>query len=99
MQIVTVRDKRLKALVENPKRTSVKGLDALETRKIVEMIAAIRVMTNPLQLVAVPSWKAHELNPGQPGKWSLTVTRNYRLTFHVDVPQQEVRLLDYEDYH
>jgi len=99
MEIVSVRDKRVKALVENPKRTSVKGLDALEVRKIAEMIVAVRVMTNPLQLLAVPSWKAHELAPGQPGKWSLTVTRNYRLTFHVDQVAQTVTLLDYEDYH
>ena len=99
MQIVSVRDKRIKALVENPNRTSVKGLDALETRKIVEMLTAITVMTNPLQLLAVPSWKAHELTPGQPGKWSLTVTRNYRLTFHVDVAKQTVSVMDYEDYH
>jgi len=99
MQIVSVRDKRVKALVENPKRTSVKGLDALEVRKITEMLTAIRVMTNPLQLLAVPSWKAHELAPGQPGKWSLTVTRNYRLTFHVDLAAQTVSVLDYEDYH
>eukprot|EP01037_Dinobryon_pediforme_P020755 gene20755-21456_t len=73
MRIISVKDKRVKALVDSPSRTSVKGLDALETRKIVEMISAIRTMTNPLQLVAVPSWKAHELNPGQPGTWSLTV--------------------------
>jgi toxin HigB-1 len=99
MQIVSVKDKRIKALVESPNRTSVKGLDALETRKIAEMITAIKVMTNPLQLLAVPSWKAHELAPGQPGKWSLTVTRNYRLTFYVDLAAQEVRVLDYEDYH
>lgn len=99
MEIVSVRDKRVKALVENPRRTSVKGLDALETRKIVEMIVAIRVMTHPLQLLAVASWKAHELVPGHPGKWSLTVTRNYRLTFHVNVEAQTVSLLDYEDYH
>jgi proteic killer suppression protein len=99
MKIVSVRDKRVKALVENPSRTSVKGLDALETRKIVEMIAAIRVMNHPLDLMAVPSWKAHELKPGQPDKWSLTVTRNYRLTFMVDVKAQEVSVLDYEDYH
>ncbi|MYL97218.1 plasmid maintenance system killer [Novosphingobium sp. FGD1] len=99
MKIVSVRDKRLKALVDSPSRTSVKGLDALETRKIVEMIAAIKVMTSPLQLLNIPSWKAHELTPGQPGKWSLVVTRNYRLTFHVDMAAQEVRLLDYEDYH
>ncbi|KTT72604.1 type II toxin-antitoxin system RelE/ParE family toxin [Sphingomonas endophytica] len=99
MKIVSVRDKRIKALVEDPNRTSVKGLDALETRKIAEMITAITVMTNPLQLLAVPSWKAHELNPGQPGKWSLTVTRNYRLTFMVDLAAQTVSVLDYEDYH
>lgn len=30
MEIVSTRDKRVKALVENPKLTSVKGLDALE---------------------------------------------------------------------
>lgn len=99
MQIVSVRDKRVKALVENPKQTSVKGLDALETRKIAEMIAAIKVMTNPIQLRSVPSWKAHELTPGQPDKWSLTVTRNYRLTFVVDQVAQTVSVLDYEDYH
>ncbi len=99
MRIVSVRDKRVKALVESPSRTSVKGLDALETRKIVEMIAAINVMTNPLQLASVPSWKAHELKPGQPDKWSLTVTRNYRLTFIVNVAEQTVSVLDYEDYH
>ena len=99
MKIVSVRDKRVKALVENPKLTSVKGLDALETRKIVEMIAAIRVMTNPLQLRDIPTWKAHELSPGQPNVWSLTVTRNFRLTFLVDQERQEVSLLDYLDYH
>ncbi|WP_423606103.1 type II toxin-antitoxin system RelE/ParE family toxin [Sphingomonas sp. MS122] len=99
MQIVSVRDKRVKALVEDPAITSVKGLDKLETRKIVEMIVAIRVMSHPLQLLAVPSWKAHELTPGQPGKWSLFVTRNYRLTFMVDIDLQEVSVLDYEDYH
>lgn len=99
MKIVSVKDKRIKALVESPNRTSVKGLDALETRKIVEMITAIRVMTHPLQLTEVPSWKAHELLPGYPGKWSLVVTRNYRLTFKCDIKAQEVSVLDYEDYH
>lgn len=99
MQIISVKDKRIKALVDDPARTSVKGLDAMETRKIVEMLSAIRVMSHPLQLLAVPTWKAHELKPGHPNKWSLSVTRNYRLTFMVDLDQQEVSVLDYEDYH
>lgn len=99
MEIVSVRDKRVKQLVENPSRTSVKGLSLLESRKISDMIAAIRVMTNPLQLRSIPAWKAHELTPRHPGKWAMTVTGNYRLTFHVDQAAQQVSLLDYEDYH
>jgi proteic killer suppression protein len=99
MEIISVRDRRIKALVENHELTSVKGFDQREVRIIVEQIAAIRVMTHPLQLLAVPSWRAHELIPGQPGKWALRVTPNWRLTFHVDLNEQEVRLLDYEDYH
>jgi proteic killer suppression protein len=99
VEIISVKDKRVAALVANAKQTSVKGLDALETRKIVEMLSAIRVMTHPLQLTAVATWKAHELKPGQPGKWSLTVTRNYRLTFVVNIEAQTVSVLDYEDYH
>lgn len=99
MQIVSVRDKRVKALVDDPTATKVKGLTPVEVRKIVEMISAILVMDHPLQLLAVPSWRAHELKPGQPDKWSLFVTGNYRLTFKVDLKRQEVSVLDYEDYH
>lgn len=99
MEIVSVIDKRVQQLVANPSKTSVKGLSLLESRKISDMIAAIRVMDNPLQLRSIPSWKAHELTPRFPGKWALVVTRNYRLTFYVDMKAQEVRLLDYEDYH
>lgn len=99
MKIVSVKDKRVKKLVENSGLTAVKGLDPFVTRKIVEMIVALRVMTHPLDLLAMPTWKAHELALSTPGKWSLIVTRNYRLTFMVDIPRQEVSVLDYEDYH
>lgn len=99
MKIVSVKDKRVKALLENPKQTSVKGLNALETRKIAEMLTAIIVMRHPLDLMAVPGWKAHELKRSHPGKWALTVKGNYRLTFYVNIEAQEVSVLDYEDYH
>ena len=99
MLIVSIRDKRVKALVEDPNAGSVKGFSAEEVRKVSAMVAAIQVMTHPLQLRAVDAWKAHELVPGHPGKWSLKVTPNYRLTFYVDLKEQEVSILDYEDYH
>lgn len=99
MNIISVRDKRVKKIVEDAEVTSVKGLDKLEVAKIKDMVSAILAMTHPLQLTAVPAWSAHELKPGMPGKWSLMVTGNYRLTFIVDIEEQQVTVLDYEDYH
>lgn len=99
MQIKSVSDKRVKALVERPSLTSVKGLDARETRKISDMIAAILVADHPRQLQSIPAWKVHELKPGFPGKWSLMVTGNYRLTFYFDAAERAITDLDYEDYH
>lgn len=99
MKIVTVRDKRLKALVEDPALTSVKGLDKMQAKRIADMIVAINAMASPLQLIDVPGWNAHELTPRYPGKWSLRVTGNYRLTFMVDEEAGEVRDLDFVDYH
>jgi proteic killer suppression protein len=99
MRIVSVRDKRIQALIDAPDLKSVKGLDPFEVRKMGPMIVAIQAMSNPQQLTSVPSWRAHELTGNEAGIWSLTVTRNYRLTFLVDTAAQTVSLLDYRDYH
>ena len=99
MQIVSVRDKRVKALVADETLTKVAGFTEIQVRKIVEMIAALRVMTDPAQLLAFPAWRAHPLKGNRAGVWSLRVTANDRLTFFVDVERQEVSVLDYEDYH
>ena len=50
-------------------------------------------------LLTVPAWLAPELKPGHPGKWAMTVTPNFRLTFRVDLERQEVSDLLIEDYH
>jgi toxin HigB-1 len=99
MRITSVRDKRIQALLNAPDLKSVKGLDPMEVRKLGPMILAIQAMTHPTQLVSVPSWRANELAGNEAGIWSLTVTRNYRLTFLVNVAEQAVSLLDYRDYH
>lgn len=99
MKIASVKDKRVKAMVEDANLTAVKGFDPFEFRKISDMIAAIRTARIPGDLRAVPTWKAHELKPGKPNHWSLTVTRNYRLTFLWVPKLGEVHFLDYEDYH
>ena len=34
-----------------------------------------------------------------PSAWSLTVTRNWRITFRIDSIEKQIADLDYEDYH
>lgn len=97
MKIVSIRDKRVKALVENPALTSVRGLSPFETRRIVEMLAVLQVMSHPFELYAFPHWKAHGMKHSLTGKWSMTVKGKSILTFWVDIPEQEVSVLDYED--
>lgn len=99
MEITTIKDKRIKALAEDITLTAVKGFNAVQVRKVSMMLAAIRVMIDPVQLTLVPGWRAHELKGDRKGTWSLSVTGNERLTFFVDIEAQTASLLDYEDYH
>ena len=56
-------------------------------------------MEKEAELKAVPSWKAHQLTGDRKGTWSLSVTKNWRLTFRIDQTEIEIIDLDYEDYH
>ena len=51
------------------------------------------------ELSDVPGWKAHQLSGDRQGTWSLTVTRNWRITFGADLAKKEIFDLDCEDYH
>ena len=56
-------------------------------------------MADARELRDVPSWKAHKLTGDRRGTWSLTVTRNWRITFRIDQAEGEILDLNYEDYH
>jgi len=47
---------------------------------------------------ALTVWKVHTLTGDRKGTWSLSVTRNRRLTFTID-GQREICDLNLEDYH
>lgn len=63
------------------------------------MLAFLDDMDDPDELRSLPSWKVHTLTGDRKGIWSLTVTRNRRLTFRIDAAEREICDLDVEDYH
>ena len=81
MKIRSFTHKGLKRLYTED---SVKGVppDTVEKRR--KMLAFLDYMENAEELRALASWKAHTLTGDRKGTWSLSVTRNRRLTFSID---------------
>ena len=95
VQFRSVRHKGLKRLIEDDDGRS---LDAQAVPKLRRMLATLAGIANPEQLAAFPLWRVHELGGDRRGTWTLSVTRNYRLTFALD-EEGAIIDLDYEDHH
>jgi len=78
---------------------STKGVPPDTVDKLRKMLAFLDDMQEPEELRALPSWKVHTLTGDRKGTWSLSVTRNRRLTFRVDTAEHEICDLNLEDYH
>jgi proteic killer suppression protein len=78
---------------------STKGVPPDTVDKLRKMLAFLDDMQEPQELRALPSWKVHTLTGDRKGTWSLSVTRNRRLTFRVDTAEHEICDLNLEDYH
>lgn len=63
------------------------------------ILSFLQDMERTDELRAVPAWKAHRLTGSRQDTWSLSVTRNWRLTFRIDRADTAIVDLDYEDYH
>jgi toxin HigB-1 len=75
------------------------GLPAAAVEKLRRMLSFLQDMAGEDELRSVPGWRAHRLTGDRKGVWSLTVTRNWRLTFRIDRTDGAVVDLDLEDYH
>jgi len=47
--------------------------------------------------MAIPGFRLHPLKGDQGGRWSITVSGNWRVTF--EFREGNAYVLDYEDYH
>ena len=78
---------------------SVKGVPPDAADKLRKMLAFLDDMQDPEELRSLPAWKAHALTGDRKGTWSLSVTRNRRLTFRIDTAEGEICDVNLEDYH
>ena len=67
--------------------------------KLRKILAFLEDMQDPEELRSLPSWKVHTLAGDRKGEWSLSVTRNRRLTFYLDSAKGEIYNVNLEDYH
>ena len=66
--------------------------------KLQKMFAFLDAMQEPGELRALTIWKVHTLLGDRKGTWSLSVTRNRRLTFWID-DEPQICDVNLEDYH
>ncbi|HEX6013550.1 MAG TPA: type II toxin-antitoxin system RelE/ParE family toxin [Geminicoccaceae bacterium] len=95
MKIRNVVHKGLRRFME---KGDAAGLPAASVEKIRNIVSFLQDVEEIEELRLIPSWRAHQLAGDRKGTWSLTVTRNWRITFRVDHDQDEIVDLDYEDY-
>ena len=76
-----------------------KGVPPDTVYKLHKMLTFLDNMQEPEELRSLPAWKVHTLAGERKGTWSLSVTRNRRLTFRIDIQEREIYDVNLEDYH
>lgn len=77
-----------------------RGLPPGSIDKIRKMLTFLQDMREPHDLRSLSTWGAHVLTGGdRKGCWSMSVTRNWRLTFWIDTDAGDICDVNFEDYH
>ena len=96
MDIRNIRHKGLRRFVEKDDSS---GLPADFVEKIRNIVSFLQEIESAEELKPIVAWRAHQLSGDRKGTWSLTVTRNWRITFRIDEADTAIVDLDFEDYH
>lgn len=94
MEMRSIAHKGLRRFFETG---NAKGLVG-DMARLGKMLAFIDAATSLEVLSQPPNYGLHPLSGDRAGTWSMTVTRNWRLTFRIDA-QGALIDMDLEDYH
>lgn len=93
MEIASIRHKALRRLVEEGRTKGV-----MEAERLIDMIAFMVAADSFDELTVPPNFGFHPLTGDRKGRYAMTVTKNWRLTF-TKTDDSTVADLDLEDYH
>lgn len=91
--IRSIRHKGLHKFYETGTRF---GIQAAHTNRLRLLLVALDTAQD-ISDMDVPGFNLHGLKGKLSGRWAISVSGNWRLTFEFEAG--EARLLDYEDYH
>ena len=81
-------------LIENDDAS---GLRPDLVRRLRNILAALIVAPDMSGVTGPPGWKVHQLKGNRAGRWSISLSGNWRITF--DLKRGEICDLNLEDYH
>ena len=95
MEIGSIRHKSLLAFVQTGKT---KGLPGNLIGRLRNMLVWLDAIEQIDELYVPPNYGAHILKGDRAGVWSLTLNRNWRMTFEIS-DLMTIENLELEDYH
>jgi proteic killer suppression protein len=95
VDIASIRHKALRSFAETGRA---KGLPGNLVERLRNMFAYLSAIEAVEELKVPPNYGAHVLTGDRAGMWSLTVTKNWRMTFLAS-DAGAIEDLDLEDYH
>ncbi|NVN36950.1 type II toxin-antitoxin system RelE/ParE family toxin [Komagataeibacter swingsii] len=94
MEIDSIRHKGLRRFFETGNPKGIVG----DNSRLRKMLAFIDAAASLEELSVPPNYGLHALSGDRASTWSMTITRNWRLTFRVN-DQGALEDMDMEDYH
>ncbi len=92
-----IKSFRNKALARFADTGNTRGLSVQNPNRLRQMIQALAEATKPSDM-NLPGYRFHSLAPGQPNRYAVNASANWRLTFSFTADGHAVEV-DLEDYH
>jgi toxin HigB-1 len=95
VDIESIRHRSLRRFAETG---DPRGLPGDLVDRLRRMLAYLAAIEDGDELRLPPNFGAHRLTGDRNGEWSLTVTKNWRMTFRIN-DRNAIEDMDLEDYH